>query len=450
MNWRMEIMKRLYTLLVLLTIVVTGWAVDVDGIHYKLISGPNTAMVTYGTTKYTGEVTIPSSFTYNGTTYLVTIIGKGAFENCSNLTYVAIPNTVTVIKEDAFSGCSSLTSMAIPNSVITIEDDAFCHCSNLISLHIPNSVTSIGEDAFYGCSSLTSIFIPNSVTSIGAFAFHGCSNLTSIKVESGNPEYDSRNNWNCLIETNSNTLLKGINTSIIPNTVTSIGERAFEGCNALFSLTIPNSVTNIGERAFDGCSNLTSLTIGNSVVSIGEYAFAGCDNLNSVTNLSTTPQKIYPYSYTFRTYGTLHVLPGCGDAYRAASVWNNFTIMEDAIAPVTASGDCGEYGDNVKWCYYEESKKLIISGSGAMANFSYDNTPWYSFRESIESIEIQSGVKSIGDRAFYDCTGLTSLIIPNSVTSIGHRAFYYCIGLTSVTIPSSVTSIGSSAFSGCM
>ena len=220
------------------------------------------------------SVTIPNS---------VTSIGGGAFYECSGLTSVTIPNSVTSIGSYAFRGCSGLTSVTIPNSVTSIGNSAFSYCSSLTSVTIPNSVTSIGDEAFYYCSGLRSVTIPNSVTEIGGLAFSSCSSLTSISVESGNKVYDSRDNCNAIIETASNTLITGCMNTTIPNSVTSIGNYAFEGCSGLTSVTIPNSVTEIGSHAFSGCSSLTSVTIPNSVTSIGDYAFSGCSGLTSVT-----------------------------------------------------------------------------------------------------------------------------------------------------------------------
>ena len=144
-------------------------------------------------------------------------------------------------------------------------------------------VTSIRSCAFNGSSALVSITIPNSVTSIGNEAFEGCKSLTSINVESGNLMYDSRENCDAIIETDSNTLILGCQNTIIPDGVINIGEGAFYECSNLTSITIPNSVTNIGSEAFFECSNLTSITIPNSVTKIGHWSFKGCSNLISIT-----------------------------------------------------------------------------------------------------------------------------------------------------------------------
>ena len=205
-------------------------------------------------------VNIPEKVTYNGVEYTVTGIGAKAFRNCGNLATLTIPNSVTDIGSNSFQGCSGLTSLTYTNSV-----------------------TNIGSYAFSGCSSLSSLTIPKSVTAIGYSAFEGCIGLTSIKVESGNTVYDSRENCNAIIETGTNTLFAGCKSSIIPNSVTIIGNGAFYNCRSLTSITIPNSVTTIGNSAFANCSGLASLAIPNSVTTIGNSAFAYCRSLTSLT-----------------------------------------------------------------------------------------------------------------------------------------------------------------------
>ncbi|MBR0323907.1 MAG: leucine-rich repeat domain-containing protein [Bacteroidales bacterium] len=219
-----------------------------------------------------------------------TEIGDYAFNSCDELTSIVIPNSVTSIGECAFEGCIGLTSIEIPNSVTKIDYSAFQDCNGLTSVVIPNSVTEIGDSAFDGCWKLTSIEIPDSVTKIGRCAFAYCEGLTNIKVADGNPVYDSRGGCNAIIETESNKLLFGCQSTVIPDSVTEIGKSAFHGRTVLTSIEIPDSVTEIGDCAFQGCTRLTSVEISDSVTEIGCYAFACCGLTNivipdSVTNI---------------------------------------------------------------------------------------------------------------------------------------------------------------------
>ncbi|MBP3744572.1 MAG: leucine-rich repeat domain-containing protein, partial [Prevotella sp.] len=168
------------------------------------------------------------------------------------------------------NGCSGLTSIVGEKG--NTKYDSRNNCNAIIE--------TASNTLIRGCETTV---IPNSVTAIGSWAFNGCSGLTSIVVEKGNTTFDSRNNCNAIIETASNTLIQGCNTTVIPNNVESIGGNAFYGCSGLTSIEIPNSVTSIGDRTFAHCSGLTSLTIPNSVTSIGSNAFQDCSGLTSVT-----------------------------------------------------------------------------------------------------------------------------------------------------------------------
>ena len=282
----MKKIKKLLPVLLMSIMSVSAFAEKalIDGIKYDLSTETlNAEVIRNSDNPYSGDITIPESVDYKDKTYSVTSIGREAFFDCSGLTSVTIPNSVTSIGESAFDCCTGLTSVTIGNSVTSIGRFAFYDCSGLTSVTIPNSVTSIGRFAFSYCSGLTSITIPNSVTNIGDYAFSGCSALESIIVEEGNTIYDSRENCNAIIETETNTLLRGCNNTIIPSSVTTIGSTALYGCSGLTSIIIPNSVTSIGDYAFSGCKGLTSITIPNSVTSIGEYAFDCCTGLTSVT-----------------------------------------------------------------------------------------------------------------------------------------------------------------------
>jgi hypothetical protein len=150
---------------------------------------------------------------------------------------------------------------------------------------LPDTLTTIVSYAFYGCTGLTSVTIPNSVTSIDTTAFDGCTGLTGFNVDDGNTIYSSVDG--VLFNKNETTLLKypccGETIYTIPNSVTSIDNKAFYRCTGLTSVTIPNTVTSIGTNAFYDCTGLTSITIPNSVTSIGNYGFYDCTGLTSVT-----------------------------------------------------------------------------------------------------------------------------------------------------------------------
>ena len=274
-----------------------------------------------------------------GTHYQVTGIGPTAFDGCSGLTSVKIPNSVTSIGMLAFHECSGLTSITIPNKMTSIEQFTFTNCRSLSSITIPNSVTSIGPYAFAWCTSLTSLTlssnvesimdnafrgdsslisltIPSKVSFIGPYAFQECYGLTSMVVETGNKNYDSRENCNAIIETATNTLLAGCQNTVIPNSVTSIGENAFYFCLTLTSIVIPSSVKSIGKRAFLDCRNLST---------INSY----------IKNVFETGEEAFKYSQN----ATLYVPKGTARAYRETADWNRFTNIVERTNSYDVNND---------------------------------------------------------------------------------------------------------------
>ncbi len=222
------------------------------------------------------EIMVPDS---------VTSIGEGAFSMCTVLNDVYIPNGVTSIGKETFYYCKGLTRINIPDSVTSIGESAFRECNNLADISISNNVTSIKDDTFCGCRKVSVIWIPESVTSIADSAFRDCISLTNIEVEENNATYASE--VGILYNKNKTQLIRcPEGTSFIdeiPDSVTSIRERAFSYCQNLTDITIPASITSIGEEAFFSCQNLTNVTISDGVTSIGEGAFTWCINLNEVT-----------------------------------------------------------------------------------------------------------------------------------------------------------------------
>ena len=219
--------------------------------------------------------------------------------------YEGVTYSVTSIGDYAFWDCSDLTSVTIPNSVTSIGDRAFWDCSGLKKVIVKDIAAWCGisfsdnplshSHHLYSDENteITELIIPNSVTSIGEYAFEYCYGLTSVTI------------GNC---------------------VTSIGDAAFCGCSGLTSVTIPNSVTSIGDYAFQNCSGLTSVAIGGGVKSIRSGAFANCEELTDVTCyakiIPSTESNVFNDSYI--EYATLHVPTGAINAYKATEPWKNF------------------------------------------------------------------------------------------------------------------------------
>ena len=444
---------------------------NADGvtIYYNYINNNTELAVSYRgisysdySNEYSGDVVIPDSVTYNGTTYPVTSIGYESFRNCSGLTSVTIPNSVTSIGSEAFWYCSALTSIAIPNSVTTIGNNAFYGTAwynnqpeglvyagkvaykykgtmpSNTNIVLEEGTLGITDYAFQYYSGLTSITIPNSVTSIGNYAFYGCSGLTSITI---------------------------------PNSVTSIGDYAFQYCSGLTSVTIPNSVTSIGQYALYGCTSLESVTIGSGVLSIGGSVF-DYHRPAKVIWLTNTP----PSGYS-NAAGTVNYV--ANDQYTSLSnrtvykfLSSMFEVDGVKYVPVSPSERTCDAID----CTYEPAAENITIGETVeykgvqmtvnqimpyalynnqrVKNVTIDcsgNVPNYAFSScsSLQTATLGEDVTGIGQYAFSGCSKLEGMIIPNSVTTIGQYAFGSCSSMSTVQIGSKVSTIDTYAFWNC-
>jgi len=446
-------MKRqlLFIVLMLLPMMASADAVEINGIYYNLDETTKQAAVAYTNqmyTKYKGSVEIPEVVSYDGVDYSVTSIEARVFVRSFGLTSITIPSSVTNIGENAFDRCDGLAEvhikdleawfkidfasaysnpisyarhlflngeevkdLVVPNGVTSIKNFAFFACNSLTSVTIPNSVTSIGSCAFFACNDLTSVSLSNSLTSIGESSFCSTS-LTSVTIPDGVTSIEHKTFYEC----------SGLTSVTIPNSVTDIGTSAF-GYSGLTSVTIPNGVKTIGEDAFYQCLSLTSIVIPNSVTSIGIGAFRSCNGLTSI--VVEDGNSVYDSR------------EGCNALIKTSDNELITGCMNTTIPnSVTAIGPNAFFG-----CSGLTSVTIpnSVTDIGTSA-FGYSG---------LTSVTIPNGVKTIGEDAFYQCLSLTSIVIPNSVTSIGIGVFSGCSGLTSVTIPNSVTAIGVNAFARC-
>lgn len=394
----------------------------------------------------------------------VTVIGDNAFYGCSALTgSLTIPNSVTTIGHSAFSGCSGFNgSLTLPNSLTTIGDYAFDGCSGFTgSLTLPNSLKTISIYAFDGCSGFNgSLTLPNALTTIEEAAFEGCSGFTgtlTIPNTVTTIEKSAFRNCNAL-----NTVCWNAENVTNYPTSTSTYQNPFNGCNGLTTVVFGNSVQSIPAKAFYGCSSITSLTIGNSVSTIGNSAFTDCLNLKTVywnaVDVTSYPSYSYfndylPFTYcssleTVEFGSSVLTIPAYA-FYGRSSLTGSLTIPNT----ITSIGNNAFYNcSGIDAVYYTGNIEewCSISFENHFSNPLLCAHNLYIDNELLTSLVIPETLTEIKDYTFYNCSSMTDLSIPNTITSIGYCAFYQCEGLSGcLNIPNSVTDIGDDAFYGC-
>ena len=433
-----------------------------NGIFYKK-TGSNTVEVVRksSTSYYSGNVTIPSSVTFNGTTYSVTGIGQLAFNNCSSLGTVTLPSTIKYISDRAFM-YSNIARINIPSSVETIDTYAFYGCESLNYVGSVNGVKTINSFAFSHCSSLTSIVIPATVESLAGSTFNYNPSMTSISVNSvNNTHYVSQNGVVFTID--KKTLVaypNGKGTSYtVPNGTEVIGTGAFRGStiletvsfpmtlktvesiafcdnSSLASVSFPWGVTTIKNNAFQGCSSLVTVNLPSTLTYIGFDAFYFCDKLQNLIVKAKTPptcqiqwdqyEEVYLYAFTQTQFNStiLTVPSGSKTAYKNASTWKNFANVQEAVFPdeqvglsldeaLNADGGTIHFTSTGDYPWQSMSDGTIFyaqSSNGGIASTSSTMTAQISKNKaSILSFDFKAwgeGTSTIYDRCVFSIDGV--------------------------------------------
>ena len=299
-------------------------------------------------------------------------------------------------------------------NVTSIGNSAFYNCRGLTSITIPNSITSIGTLAFGYCWGLTNITIPNGVITIGNSAFSSCALLSSINLPESVNAIGRGAFFNC----------ETLHSIAIPEGVTTIGSETFQNCTALRSVTIPESVTTIDNNAFYKCSNLSSITIPEGVNCIQSQTFYGCSQLSSIALPSSLNSIASDAFYNCSKLSAIYITD--------LNKWCESSLGGGFPTPYNL------YLNN------KEINDLVIPNSVSnIGNYAFTNCV------GLTSVTISNGVMSIGNHAFQSCTGLTSVTMSNSITSIGNYAFEGCVNLCAITLPQSVNTIDYAAFENC-
>lgn len=340
----------------------------------------------------------------------MTEIPLGMFESCDNLSTIEIPEYVTTIGARAFYGCTAIKNIVLPNGLVELERGCFTSCNALKQIILPESVVKINDRTFL-MSALESIRIPKNVENIGKEVFAFCDSLTSIIVDENNSVYKSEQN--CIIRKSDDTLIGTCAASVIPNTVKTIGERAFCGVS-ISKITLPEGVIRIERDAFGNNYNLSEINLPSTVVEI--QMPQGLSDVHEITVDKDNP--------IFRSENNC-IIRKSDNALILGSVQSTIPDSVKIIA------DHAFQGTKITKIEIPPSVEVIAQEA-------------FSRCVNLESINFSEGLLKIGQSAFCGCGALAPVVIPKTVKEIGSCAFMDCVAI--FILPSSVESIGNGAF----
>ena len=401
-------------------------------------------------------------------------IGDNAFNNCNKLKTVNLKSGIKSIGSYAFRDCTVLDDIKLCSELETIGAYAFYNCGNLQSIEIPDNVTKIDNNTFENCSSLKSVSIGKSCTTISATAFNNATKLEKITVSADNEKYSSVDGALLNKEKTSIILYPKSKSGefVIPDTVTSIADRAFSSCPNLTKITIGANVESVGAYAFSSCSALTDVVFKDSTIKkkvIGLYAFYNCQALsnvdfgNGVTSIGSFAFMIDKSLESIEFPDSLESIGRCAfSCYDYGTTGSYFASNLKSV----------KFGSGLKsiadYAFYENRALNTVKFTGVAltsigresfcniaiteldlsgTDTSIDREAFYNCN-SLETVKL-SGVKTIGQNAFYNCRKLTSVELSENLTTIESGAFQCCVALKNIDIPNKVTKLNDNTFSNC-
>lgn len=398
------------------------------------------------------RLSLPSALTY---------LGSYAFQYCYDLTDVEIPAGIGTIQSYTFRNCTSLQTVKIAESVTAINAYAFSGCNSLKKISVPETVTSIAENAFRDVicesagpagggydyefawkdaipenafrdiASITSVVIPEGITSIGRYAFSR-SGVKKIELPDSVTEADEYCFYDC----------DNLTDVIWSSSASTIPYRCFYSCSSLAHITIPEGVISIGSYAFRD-TGLESLILPETVTEVSEYSFYNCDSLTHVT-WSSSAEVIPDYCFEDSESLTDINIPE-GVTTIGSRAFDSCISLKNVTMPESVKYfDSAAFGDTA-----------ITSAGPADGEFDFrylwkDAIPDNAFRgmDSLISVVLPEGITSIGENAFYD-TGILSITIPETISAVGESCFYNCDSLETVIWSANASAIPYRCFYDC-
>ncbi len=367
---------------------------------------------------YKNEIAIPDAKTPHYTIPSVTVEDAGSY-------YCIVKNILDEISTDTVTltvGNKNITAIpgSEPNTAIVTYDDSYITYSGLLT--IPSTIKLNGSDysiigidnmAFKGCNKLTSIILPDNLTTLGEKAFSGCTALSSIILPNEVEQIGDETFSGC----------SALTSITVNDKLKSIGRAAFENCIALTDIILPDNVETIGSSTFKNCEKLSSVILGNSITELGDSTFLGCSTLKNII-LPSSLQKIGVRSFN-----------GCS------------SLINVELGHINSIGDVAFNGCTALTSITFPNNLTSIgnyafSGCTELSSITFEE-------EKLNQSTLELSSMTIGNYAFEGCTKINTLTIPDKVTTLGNYAFNKCEALTSVSFGNGLVSIGNYAFGDC-